>query len=115
MNRQETVDALKSAAKNIGKAAVMSYLTGLAPWLRLPFINWAVDGIVGYILGVAIDKTEMGGFFLFIDVRTSIQGRAFAEAAQRNRWAQMHGTVEDKQNAERNLIHSFRALVRFTN
>lgn len=115
MTRQETVDALKRAAKSIGTTSVMSYLTTVAPWVQFPVLRTIVSSIVGYVLGVAIDKTELGAFFLYIDVRTSLQGRDFADKALKNREAQRNGTPEEKLRAEKELIDSFRALVRLTN
>lgn len=115
MTRQETVDALKSAALNIGATGVLAWLVTVAPWTRWPVISSAVKWLVRYILDVAIDKTEMAVFFLYIDVRTSVQGRAFAEAARVNRLAQLSGTPEDKAKAEQELIHAFRAFVKVTN
>lgn len=106
---------MKAAAKQIGSAAVLTYLISIAPWVKLPVINAAFKWLISYILNVAIDKTEMGAFFLFIDIRTNEQGKAFAAAAMANREAQRSGTPEQKKQAEDALINSFRALIRLTN
>jgi hypothetical protein len=114
VTNQESADALKEAAKKIGSAATLEYLMAIAPWVRLPVIYQVFKWLIEFILSTAINKTELGAFFLFIDVRTSMQGREFIEAAQKNRQAQMNGTQKEKLTAERNLIDSFRAFVRFT-
>jgi hypothetical protein len=114
MNYKQSADALKTAAKNIGSSAVIAYLVTVAPWVRLPVIYQIFAWFIKYIVGVAIDKTELGAFFLFIDMRTSQQGQAFADAALKNHEAQQSGTKEEKQVAEANLINKFRDLVKFT-
>jgi hypothetical protein len=93
---------------------VLAYFLTVAPWARLPVLHAVVKWIIDYVLTVAIDRTELGAFFLFVDVRTSLQGRAFAQAALKHREAQSTGTPAEKAAAEYALLHSFRALVKFT-
>jgi hypothetical protein len=93
----------------------MQFLVAKIPFLALPIINPIVGFIVGYVLQIAIKQTEMGAFFLYIDTRTNKQGVAFMESAIKNRIAQQSGTAEEKINAEKNLIDSFRSFVKFTN
>lgn len=114
MNFEQSATALKSAAKNIGSGAVIAYLVTVAPWVRLPIIYQIMSWFIRFIVETAIDKTELGAFFLFIDVRTSIQGREFAEAAQKNHETQKNGTKEEKAKAEADLVNKFRTLIKFT-
>lgn len=115
MTHQEEVDALKGAFKNMGVQVVMAYLTTVGPWVQFPVVKQIVQWIVGFVLSAAIDKTELGLFFLYIDVRSSTQGKEFAAAALRNREAQQNGTPEERAKAEADLIQYFRALVRLSN
>jgi hypothetical protein len=113
MNRDDYVDLIKSTALDLGSKFVMQYLVAKLPFLALPVINPIAGFLVGYVLKIAIRETEMGAFFLYIDTRTNKQGIAFVEAAQRNKAMQAAGTPEERANAEKDLIDSFRAFVRF--
>jgi len=109
-----SVDALKKAAQDIGTEAVLGYLITVAPWVRLPIFSALARWLVGYVLDVAINKTELGVFFVYIDVRTSAQGRAFAKAALKHRKAMADGTAKERAAAEADLVDAFRQFARFT-
>jgi len=115
MDRDAYVDLLKSTALDLGQRFVMQYLVSKIPFLALPIINPIAGFLVGYVLKIAIRETEMGAFFLYIDTRTNKQGVAFVEAAQANRAIQASGTAEEKAQAEKVLIDSFRAFIKLTN
>lgn len=114
MTRDQYVEILKSAALSAGKKMVMSYLVTRVPFFALPIVNPILGFVVGSILEIAIRETEMGAFFLYIDLRTSAQGRAFEKAALKNYEVQKNGTPQEKADAEKELIDSFRTLVKFT-
>jgi hypothetical protein len=115
MNRQEYADLIKNAALSAGKKLVVNYIVQKIPFFGLTFVNPILGFFVGQVLEIAIMKTEIGAFFLFIDMRTSQQGRDFQSAALNNFQVQKTGTPEEKKNAEMALIDSFRALAKFTN
>ena len=115
MTRDEYAELMKSAALSAGAKGVMTYLASQSSFFTLPIVNPIVSFIVQTVIRIALEKGEMGAFFFYIDMRTSAQGRAFEQAAIRNREAQQKGTNEEKRIAESNLIQSFRALARFTN
>jgi len=114
MTNQELADSLKSAALAIGEKAVVAALLAEFPFLANPICEELLKLLVDKILETAINATEMGAFFLYIDVRTSQQGRAFADAAIKNHVAQMSGTDEEKANAEAELKNKFDNFVRFS-
>jgi hypothetical protein len=114
MNRDEYVDTIKKAALTTGVKLVMAYIIGAQPVLGNPFFKTIAEWFVKQILGIAILKTELGAFFLYIDFRTSAQGRAFFDAAIKNQLVQKNGTEWEKKNAEKAVIDSFRTLVKFT-
>ncbi|MGZ3744421.1 MAG: hypothetical protein ACXVB1_00025 [Pseudobdellovibrionaceae bacterium] len=112
--RDDYVAALKTAAISIGKKAVMGSLISACPVLAAPFLYPLVDFIVGKILTIAIDQTEMGAFFLYIDLRVASQSKDFELAAYKNHEAQKNGTEEEKKKAEADLIKKFNAFVVLT-
>lgn len=115
MNRDEYVETIKATALQMGSKLVMSWLVARAPFLALRVVNPVVGYVVSKILEIAIRETEFGAFYLYIDFRTSKQGRDFFESALKNQEIQNSGTPEEKANAEANLMARFRAFVRFTN
>ena len=111
--RDEYIETIKTAALNLGKRLVLEYLVKEFPLLGSRLLNPIVGYFVGVVLEIAIKKTELGVFFLFIDMRTSAQGRAFERSALANRQAQLTGTEEEKRHAEEALIRDFRAFAKF--
>ncbi len=115
MNRDDYVKALKDAAVQAGVKLVMEYLIGQLPFFGLFMVKGITTAAVGWVLETAVKFTEFGAFFLYIDLRTSAEGRAFEKAAMKNFEAQKDGTDEEKQKAESDLISAFRNLVKLSN
>ena len=115
MNRDDYIELIKSTALDLGQRFVMEYLVAKLPFLAWPIVNPIASFIVGYVLKIAIHKTEFGLFYRYIDTRTNKQGVAFMEAAIRNRKVQENGTPKEKAKSEEELIDTFRAFVKFTN
>ena len=115
MDRDAYVELIKSTALELGSKFVMQYLVAKLPFLALPIINPIAGFLIGWVLKIAIRETEFGMFYLYIDTRTNKQGIAFIEAAVKNKLAQEKGTADEKAKAEKELIDSFRAFVKFTN
>lgn len=99
----------------MGRKLVMDWLTAQMSWVAWSVPNTIIGFVVAQVIDILINKTEFGTFFLFIDLRTSAQGRAFEASAIRNHSAQQNGTAEEKAHAEAQLISDFRAFVKFTN
>lgn len=115
MSNQEYVETIKQAALSMGKRLVFDFIISKIPLLGNFFFGPIVSWVVGKVLQIAITQTEMGLFFLYIDMRTSAQGRAFQQAALANAAAQKSTDPKVRQDAEKILIDSFRAFVKFTN
>lgn len=78
-------------------------------------MNPILGFVVGKVLEIAIRETEIGLFFLYIDLRTSTQGRDFEKYMRLNLDAQKNGTPEQKAKAEKELKDAFRAFAKLTN
>jgi hypothetical protein len=115
VTRDEYVEMIKSAALTAGKKAVMQKLVAKIPFLSVPLINPIIGYIAGLVLETAIRETEMGLFFLYVDLRLNAQAKDFEAAALKNMKAQMSGSDDEKKIAEKELIDSFRAFVKFSN
>lgn len=119
-SRDEYVELLKSAALSMAKKEIMPLLLGQLPKvLTTGFLGTILTPVLGFIVGkvleIAIRETEIGLFFLYIDLRTSAQGRDFEKTMQANLDAQKSGDPVRQAKAEKELKDAFKAFVKLTN
>lgn len=112
--RDEYVAIIKSAALTASKKAVVPLLlkelpAGLTTGVIGAIFNPVLGFIVGKVLELAIEKTELGLFFLYTDLRTSAEGRKFYAAAK----AHYYGKPAEKVLLEKDLIAAFKPLAKF--
>lgn len=112
MSHEQYVDTIKQAALSMGRKLVFEYIKSKIPFLGNFFFGPIVGFFVGKVLEIAFMKTELGLFFLYIDMRTNEQAKVFESAAIKN---QNVKTESEKKNAEIDLINSFRAFVKLRN
>lgn len=113
MTHQEYVDSLKTSAVKLGSSSALLYIFTNIPFLKAPFLKQITEKIVESIISIFVNKTEMGIFFIYIDVRTNNQGELFSLMAYKNYKAQKNGTEQEKKIAEENLIASFKNFASF--
>lgn len=111
--RDEYIAVLKDAVLTAGKRWVMEWIVSKIPFFGMSVPHAVVGWVVGKVLWIAIIKTELGAFFLFIDLRTSKQGREFYAMAVKNRDVQQNGSKEQKRETELQLINRARNLIKF--
>lgn len=119
-SRDEYVELLKSTALSMGKQAVLKILLPQLPAaLTKGFVGALLNPLLGFLVGkaleIAIRETEIGAFFLYIDLRTSAQGKAFEAQMRANLEAQKSGDPAKIAQAEKELINAFKAFVKLTN
>lgn len=112
MSQIEYANNLKQAAISMGRKLVLEYIKSKIPFLGNIFFGPIVGFFIGKVLEIAFEKTELGLFFLFIDMRVGEQAKQFQAAVDKNSKAQ---TESEKKNAEIDLINSFRAFVKLHN
>ncbi len=117
--RDEYVELLKSTALSLGKKQILPLLLAQLPaGLTTGFVGMLLNPIFGFLVGkvleIAIRETEIGLFFLYIDLRVNAQGKEFEAAMRANLAAQNGGNVADIAKAEKELIISFKNFVKFT-
>lgn len=118
-SRDEYVELLKSTALSLGKKEILPILLAQLPAkLTTGFLGAILNPILGFVVGkvleIAIRETEIGLFFLYIDLRTSTQGRNFEKYMRANLDAQRNGTPDQKAKAEKELKDAFKAFVKLT-
>lgn len=117
---EQYVQFLKDTALSMGKKAVLEILvTRLPTFLTSRVVGSIFVPFVGYVVGMALEiairETEIGLFFLFIDMRTNAQGKSFEEAARKNLDKQRNGTPEERATAEKELVDAFRKFAKLSN
>lgn len=115
MTHEESVSIVKGQFVKISKNVLTTALYAWAPVFKVPPLSTITNLILNKILNKIADSSETGAFFLYIDFNVDRQGRSFMAAAINNHQIQMVGTDEEKRNAEKILIDSFRALIKFRN
>jgi hypothetical protein len=112
MNRKEYSDIIRNAAFKIILDATIKKIIETIPFFSLGIPGYFLRLIAGKFLGIVFDLIEMEVFFLYTDMRTSLEQNDFEKAALRNIVAQQNGTDQEKKDAEANLINSFRKFAK---
>ena len=115
MTHDEYVEILKD---NLRKRAVKQAFDFIIS--KVTFLAWGPLGpllnfVLGKVIDVFIDQTELATYLLYTDFRVSRQSNNYSDALIANHEAQKNGTPEEKQIAEKNLIDAFRNFVKLTN
>lgn len=106
MTTQELVDQFKSTLISIGTKGVMTYLQAQIPFFNLPIVKFFTEMVVNKIVSIIVNYTELGIYFIHIDLKTAAQSQEFQEAAKINKELP---SEESKQK----LIEAARKLISF--
>lgn len=118
--RDQYVEQLKSTFLALGKQQVLPLLLAQLPArLTTGFLGSLINPILGFLVGkileIAIRETEIGAFFLFIDMRVKGQSKDFEAKMAAHLEAQKSGDPARISKAEKELRDAFKALVKITN
>lgn len=111
-SRKEYIEAVKSSFISLAKKQVMAQI-----FVALPFMSWGplaplAGMLVDWVLRKAVEGAETGIFFAYVDFRVAAQNKDFTEAAIANHRAQLNGTQEDKDAAEKKLVEAFDRFIK---
>lgn len=81
ISREEYIKAIESAFLGMLKKAAVKYIVSKLPFFALPALNPLLGFVVGIIVDKAAQQAELGIYFAYTDLRTSIQARSYSEAA----------------------------------
>lgn len=112
-SRQEYIEAVKSSFVSLAKKQIISVLTKQFAFLAWGPLAPLFSIFIEKILTIAVNNTETGIFFLYVDFRVNQQSREFSRAALENYRIQISGTQEEKNEAEKKLIKIFDDFVKF--
>lgn len=115
MDRDAYVNMLKSTLLKAAVPKVISIIATRFPFFALPIINPIMGLVVGKVLEIFLNETEMQAFLAYTDFRVGRQAKAFSQAAEENYAIQRVGTPEQKAAAEAELIMQFKEFVRLSN
>lgn len=104
MTTQELVDQFKSSLVRIGTDGVMTYLTAQIPFFSLPIVRYFTKIIVENIISIVVNYTELGVYFIHIDLKTAAQAKDFEQAAKLNKEAPSAESRQKLIDAARKLI-----------
>jgi hypothetical protein len=96
------------------KKAATAYITGIMPFFAIPVLSTFLSKVLDLIIGKASDSLEMAGFFVYTDIRTSRQGKAYFDAKIKGYELELTGTPEQKKAAEDEIKKAFIAFASFT-
>ena len=110
MTRDDYVDLIKAAFKDLGYRVVMKRLVAEVPFFGWGLVNPIIGHLVSYILEYLISSAEMFFFFKYTDLRVSRQGKEFLEAALRHQEAKTK-SKEERERAEKDFINAARVFI----
>ncbi len=113
MKSSDYTQIIKKAFINFGIVEVSKYVAKQIPWLFLPIFSPITNLIISKIVFILVEKTEVGLFFLYTDMRVDQQGRNFSDAVMNNHRLQLEGTEDEKKQAEHELMVSFKTFASF--
>ncbi len=90
-------------------------ITGYLPFLEIPPLDKITTLLLKTFYKKLADKIELVAFFEYIDLRVSRQGKEYVQAKREGYEIELNGTDEQKKAAEKKIIDTFRAFVKFTN
>lgn len=109
MTLDEVVGRIKTALKDGATLGVMTYLSAQVPFFALPVVNKITSLIVGWVIGIAVDQTELGAYNVYVDLYTAAEAAKFKEACAVRDAAV---TPEQKALADEILIAAARTFIR---
>lgn len=114
-NRNETADLLRKQAETIVKKAIISFFAKKAAFLLWGPFGVLVSLFAGQLAEYITKEGELRAFFLYIDLRTDSQGRAYLKAMKDYQGAKSEGDIEKLKEKEAKLNEAFKALIVLTN
>lgn len=112
MNRSEYVQIIRSSLVSMIKERVMKGLISQLPFFASGPLGFIASALLGKLINFLIDGAEVIAFISFIEVRTSLQGKAFLESAKNFHNEQ---DKEKKKLLEKELIDKARELIKLAN
>jgi hypothetical protein len=103
MKREEYLEIIKETLLKAVKKSFMEAVIKRLPFLALPVINPILGAIVGKVLEILLNETELRVSYLYTDFRVNQEAKSYIEMAN----GYKNGTVKEKD-----LIDSFRKFVK---
>jgi hypothetical protein len=81
MNTNEIVKINKDAFIQAGTIALTGVISSVLPFMAVPPLSFVLSKIARIIVTAMADKTELGIFFLYTDMRVDKEGRVYVDSA----------------------------------
>lgn len=115
MDTQTFVNINKSYFISCSTIALKGALVGYFPFIAIPPWSYVYDKIAGFLINKLADGLEMTSFFIYIDIRTDLQGKVYFKAKMAGLEAEKTGDQIKIKEAEIEIIKAFRNFVKFNN
>lgn len=113
LSASQYIDAILEAGISAFSKLTIAWIKTAVPFFNLPIISQLTDMVVNKIFEIGLKYTEMGAYFLLVDLTVSKQSKDFEAATIANYKIRQTGTTEEKQNAEQDLIDKARIFIKF--
>lgn len=111
MKHSEYVEVAKSLAVKVIEKSIIVGVAQAIPFLAIGIPNKALVKLANWLAELIVKQTEMSIFYKYVDFRSDAQAKDFELAMISNHKAQLTGTKEEKDNAEKVLMDSLSRLV----
>lgn len=98
------VNLLKQSLKNMAVDRIMKELVLSAKFFAFPGIHGLTAGIIALILDYAIEKTELGLYFVYTDYITDLQAKGFLDSLKKHQENPTDGTEQELINKFNDFI-----------
>lgn len=112
-NYDDLVGNLKASLITVAASGVMKTLVAQFSFLALNPLFPICLKLVTMVLTIALRDTELGAYYLYVDLLTDRQAKEFKDAVGHYKLAKEVGTPEDREEAAKRLISTARDLIRF--
>ena len=107
---KQIVEVGKSYLGSLAKAILKQWA---APVLAVPFVGSIANLAINKGVDALMNGLELAGYFVYVDIRTSAQGKAYFDAKIKGYEIEKNGTPEEKKAAEDEIKRTFEAFAKF--
>lgn len=105
----DVIEHVKDALISASTLGVMTYLSAQFPFFALPVVNQITELAVNKIISLAVNFTELGAYFVYVDLYTAKERADFEEAVAKKANAKTEAEIAAANQA---IIEAARKFIR---
>lgn len=116
MDLDALIASFKQSVIDIGTQGVFGLLVAEVPFLGAPVASELTKAALNWVVTKMVTETELAAYFVYTDQRTSLQAKAYEDAAvaYASVTSNSAATEEEIKNAQQAKLDAARALIRLT-